>query len=140
MDYRRASRIAEAAVAALVVGLHLVIFLWPETPGKPQFLLASAHDAQLLSGVVLILAWAVLGPGKWWLRLGALPVLLLLWALPWNSRILPRQTGSSLPNLVAIMAGLAIVVTRLCGFSAERLDPAARARAGRSFRCWACSW
>ena len=132
MDYRRAAQIAEWTLAALVVGLHLVIFLWPETPGKPQFTLTAAHDAQLFSGVVLILAWAVLGPGRWWLRLAVLPVLLILWALPWNTRMIPREQGH-LPFLLAGMATLALVLTRLCGFRMRRLDPAAGPERGAQF-------
>lgn len=136
MDYQRASRIAEWTLAALVVGLHLVIFLWPETRGKPRFLLAAAHDAQMLAGVLLIFAWAVLGPGQWWLRLGSLPVLLALWAMPWNTRILPRPMNSSLPMVVASMAGAAIVVTRLCGFRVQKLDLTAGPERGAQFSLW----
>jgi len=132
VDYRRAAQIAEWTLAALVVGLHLVIFLSPETPGKPQFALAAAHDAQLFSGVVLILAWAVLGPGRWWLRLAVLPVLLILWALPWNTRMIPREQGH-LPFLLAGMATLALILARLCGFRMRRLDPATGPERGAQF-------
>jgi hypothetical protein len=133
MDYRRASQVAQWLLVALVVGLHLALFLWPETPGQPLLLLAAAHDAQLLAGVVLILAFGVLGPGKWWLRLAILPVLLVLWALPWNGRIIPREPSNNLPNLVAISAALAIVATRLFGFRVQRLDPTAGPERGAQF-------
>ncbi|HZN32468.1 MAG TPA: hypothetical protein VFB80_01570 [Pirellulaceae bacterium] len=125
MDYRRASRIAEWTLAAAVVLLHLAIFLWPEAGGQPQFLIQAAHDAQLLSGIVLIVGWCILGPGSPWLRGGALPVLAILWFLPWNERIMPRETTAAFQFTLAITAAAVIVLLRLLGFRMQRVDPAA---------------
>ena len=115
MDLARWSRRAEWALAASVVVLHLGIFLLPERSGRPELLVTAAHDAQLYSAIVLILAWAVLGPGWLWLRIGALPLLVGLWYLPWNTRMFPRETAASFPAAIGIAAAVLVVMLRCFG-------------------------
>ena len=114
MDIARASRIAEWAFVVAVGLVHVVIFCWAERADQPNFLVAAAHDAQLLSAIVLILAWAVLGPGWVWVRGGALPLLVAMWFLPWNTRMFPRETTASFPIAVAASAAMIVVCLRIC--------------------------
>jgi hypothetical protein len=115
MDLARWSRRAEWALAAAVLMMHLAIFLWPERSGQPDLLVSAAHDAQLYSAIVLIAAWAVLGPGWLWVRIGALPVLVVLWYLPWNTRMFPRDTSDSFSIGVGIAAAVLVVIVRCFG-------------------------
>ncbi len=108
MDLARVSRRADWAFAGLVILLHMGLFLWPERSRQPDLLIAAAHDAQLFASIVLILTWALLGPGRWWVRVGTLPILLALWFLPWNTRMLPRETAASFPLAVTIAAALMV--------------------------------
>lgn len=136
MDYRRWCRIAEWAVVAAVVLLHLAVFLWPER-GNSGFVLAAAHDAQLMSAIVLMLAWGVLGPGPWWMRVAALPVLVVLWFLPWNSRMSPRAITQeiAIQPALALAAGILVAGIRACGLSAHRMRFGERER-GAQFSLW----
>jgi hypothetical protein len=133
MDYRRASRIAEGVLVTLLIGLHAGIFLWPETRGEPNLVLATAHDAQLLSGIVLVLAWAILGPGWLLVRCAALPVLILAWLLPWNTRMLPRETTDGFQLTVAIVAAAVLVAFWLGGQRVRRSQPATGRERGAQF-------
>jgi hypothetical protein len=133
MDLRRASRIAEWVLIALVIGLHAAVFLWPETSGEPNLILATAHDAQLLSGIVLVLAWAILGPGWLLVRCAALPVLVLAWLLPWNTRMLPRETTGGFQWTVAIVAAAVLVSLWLCGQRVRRREITAGRERGAQF-------
>ena len=114
MDLARASRITEWALAVAVGLVHIVIFCWAERADQPNFLVSSAHDAQLLAAIVLILAWAVLGPGWAWVRGGALPLLVVAWFLPWNTRMFPRETSAWFPIAVAASAATIVVALRIC--------------------------
>jgi len=120
-------------VAAAVVGLHLVIFLWPEDVSLPNLLLTSVHDAQHLSGIVLVVAWAILGPGRLWVRLVALPVLAILWFLPWNTRMVPRDVHGEFLCYMLLTAAITVVAIRLCGLRIARLPIAGAAERGSQF-------
>jgi hypothetical protein len=114
MDLARASRIAEWTFVVAVGLVHVVIFCWAERADQPNFLVSSAHDAQLLASIALILAWAVLGPGWIWVRVGALPLLVAMWFLPWNTRMFPRETTASFPIAVAASAAVIVISLRIC--------------------------
>jgi len=140
MDLARWSRRLEWSLAAAVVVLHLAIFYWPEhvsLPARvrigPDYLLSTAHDAQLYSSIVLILAWTVLGPGWIWLRAAALPLLLVAWSLPWNTRMFPRETTASFPIAVGVAATVLVVVLRCCGQRTQRMAPGAGRERGAQF-------
>jgi hypothetical protein len=128
MNLARVSQLAEWAVAGAVVLLHAAIFLWPERADQPNYLVSAAHDAQLFASIVLILSWAVLGPGRTWVRGAALPLLLVLWFLPWNTRMIPRETAASFAIEVAAATGLVVVALRLCKVRVAKLPPLARER------------
>ncbi len=128
MDYRRATRIFEGALVALVIALQAGLFLWPESSGRPNLVLATGHDAQLLSAIVLALAWTVLGPGLAWIRWAVLPVLAVAWLLPWNTRMLPRETTSGFQITVAAVAAGTALVLWLCGQRVRCLGTGGRER------------
>jgi hypothetical protein len=115
MNYRRWSRVAEWGVVAAVVALNAGIFFWPENPSQPNFLLAAAHDAQLLSVIVLVIGWVVLGPGHLWLRLIAAPALVWLWFLPWNAAMQPREMTAAFIKTFFWAAAVLICGLRVCG-------------------------
>lgn len=133
MDYARWVRRLEWAVAAAVVGLHLVIFLWPENVSRPNLLLTSVHDAQHLSGIVLVVAWSILGPGRLWIRLAALPALIVLWFLKWNTRMVPRDVRDEFLHYMLLTAAIVAVAIRLCGLRIARLPTARAAERGSQF-------
>src|SRR5205085_9612766 len=91
MNYRRWTQCAEWWLVAAVIGLQATIFLWRENPSQPNFLLSTAHDAQFLSAIVLIIGWVVFGPGRLSIRLMASPILVWLWFQPWNAVMEPRE-------------------------------------------------
>lgn len=122
MNLVRASQIAEWAVVAAVVLLQAAIFLWPEQSGEPGFLLKTSHDAQLFGAIVLILAWSVLGPGWLWVRGGALPLLVGAWFLPWNTRMIPRDTVDWFPIAIAATAVVLVIGLRLCGLRVAKSE------------------
>jgi hypothetical protein len=83
MDYRRYSRWAEWGVAAVVAILHLLICLWPGPPTVENVsLFELLKDPQWIAAIPLLLAWALLGPGRPLLRGVAVPILagLFFWA------------------------------------------------------------
>jgi hypothetical protein len=115
MDYRRWCWWTELGLVTAVVGLHLGVFLWAENPARPNFLVTAAHDAQLLSAIVLIIGWGVLGPGKLWIRLAAAPILIWLWFLPWNSAMQPREANESFVASVFFCSAVLIGGLRAVG-------------------------
>jgi hypothetical protein len=115
MDYRRMCRWAEWGLVAAVVGLHGAVFFWREDPSRPNFVLTAAHDAQLLSASVLIVGWAALGPGRWWIRLAAAPVLIGLWFLPWNGAMQPREITAGFVGTLFCAAAVVAYGLRACG-------------------------
>jgi hypothetical protein len=133
MNLARASQIAEWAVVAAVVLLQAAIFLWPEQSGESGFLLKTAHDAQLFGAIVLILAWSVLGPGWLWVRGGALPLLVGAWFLPWNTRMIPRDTADWFPIAIAATAVVLVIGLRLCGLRVAKSEFTRRGERGAQF-------
>lgn len=92
MDYRRWCQRAESGLVAAVACLHAAIFFWQEDPSRPNFLLSTAHDAQLLSAIVLTIGWVMLGPGRLWIRLAVSPLLVYIFFLLWHRAMVPRET------------------------------------------------
>src|SRR5262245_7830254 len=120
MDYRRWCGWAESGLVVAVVVLHATIFFWPENPSRPNFLLATAHDAQLLAAIVLIIGWVVLGPGRLWVRLAASPILVWLWFLPWNAAMQPREMTTGFVITFFFAASVVIGGLRLVGLRIDR--------------------
>jgi hypothetical protein len=133
MDYRRWCWWAEWALVAAVVGLHAVIFLWPENPARPNFVVTAAHDAQLLSAIVLIIGWGVLGPGRLWIRLAAAPILVGLWFLPWNSAMQPREANDSFVASVFLFSAVLIGGLRAVGARIVKRSAASGPERGAQF-------
>jgi hypothetical protein len=79
MDYRRWTFWAEWTLVAVVIGLNGLIFFWPEDALWSSFLLTSLREAELLSAILLVVGWAILGPGKLWIRLLVSPALIGMW-------------------------------------------------------------
>jgi hypothetical protein len=133
MDYRRWCWWAEWTLVAAVVGLHATIFWWPENPARPNFVVTAAHDAQLLSAIVLIVGWGVLGPGRLRVRLAAAPILVGLWFLPWNSAMQPRQASDSFVASVFLFSVLLIGGVRVLGARIVKRSAAAGPERGAQF-------
>lgn len=118
MNLSRGSQIAEWSVAAVVVGFHLVLMTWTAWGGELGVLILSLRDSLIVTQPSLVVAWAILGPGRWWLRLTMAPVLLWLglwWgAVPYLN--LPdydnRYFLSLTVSLIAVIGAL-----RCCGLS-----------------------
>jgi hypothetical protein len=122
MDDRRFGRVAEWGLTAAVIALHAIIFLWPENWSRPNFLLITAHDAQLLSATVIIIGWVVLGPGRLWVRLAAAPALAWLWFLLLNRALDSREiTAAFFAAYVGCVAVLVSAV-RALGLQVRRFD------------------
>jgi len=133
MDYRRWCWWAEWGLVAAVVGLHAAIFLWPENPARPNFVVTAAHDAQLLSAIVIIIGWGVLGPGHLWIRLAAAPILIGLWFLPWNSAMQPREANDSFVGTVFLCSVVLIGGLRAVGQRVVNRSAAAGPERGAQF-------
>ncbi len=98
MDYRRYSRWAEWGVAAAVAALHVVVFLWPGPNTLRVFPLHEIlRDAQWISGMSLVLAWAALGPGRPLVRAVCLPIALGMLLLVWSKGSGPQGLGNFFP-------------------------------------------
>src|SRR5262245_57223834 len=121
MDYRRWSRVAKWGVVAAVLTLHAAIFLWPENWSRPNFLLITAHDAQFLSAVVLILGWVVRGPGWLWLRLVAVPALAGLWYLALNRTLESRETTVGFVCAYVCCVAVLVIAVRVLGLRVKRV-------------------
>ena len=67
MNLSRWSRIAEWAVVAAVIGLQAPMLL-PDSGEFPGFVAYSGRQALMLSQPAILLAWSILGPGRWWWR------------------------------------------------------------------------
>lgn len=121
MNYRRWSRVFEWAVAAIVVGVYAALFLMPI--GEMPAPIEDFHDSVAMCLVVLAVAWAVVGPGAWWLRISGPAALVAgAWIFP-RRDIVPER---DLPAFVAGLAGasaIALLALRLRGIRAVRLSP-----------------
>jgi len=133
MNYCRYCQWAEWSLAAIVVGLNVAVFLWRENPSRPNFLLSSAHDAQLLSAIVLIVGWIVLGPGRLWIRLAASPFLVGLWLLPWNRAMQPRDMPADFLVMLVGASILLVGVLRVAGLRVSRSTDGASDARGSQF-------
>jgi hypothetical protein len=133
VDYRRYCRWAEWTLVATLIGLHGAVFCWSEDPSQPNFVLVAAHDAQLLSAIVLILGWVVLGPGRWWIRVIASPVLVGLWFLPWNAQMQPRELAEGFIAAFCCAAAVLICGLRAMGFSVAKLPSNGEPERGAQF-------
>jgi hypothetical protein len=137
MDLRRWSQRAEWGLVATVVALHATVFFGPEDPSNPNFLLTAAHDAQLLSAIVLIVGWVVLGPGRLLVRLLAAPVLVCLWFLPWNSAMQPREISTGFIGTLFCVAVVLSGGLRVCGLRIARRSASEGPERGAQFSLFA---
>jgi hypothetical protein len=121
MNYRHLSRLVEWSVVAAVVALHALIAVGSHQRPNLGWLQIAA-DAQPMALVTLIAAWALLGPGKPWVRIVVVPILLVPWAtvMAGSDRryFNPANSEFPFPFVVALAAFLAFTAIRLTGMRA----------------------
>ena len=128
MNYRRLSQGAEWGVLVAVLALHAVI-LAPFSSHAEVAWLQIAADAQPLAVVVMVLAWGAFGPGRWWLRLAAVPLMLLGWVAYFSlseQRYGYLSAGGGLvsfPVSLALAAAAIVVLVRLGGLRGLAVAP-----------------
>jgi hypothetical protein len=136
MNLSRWSRTAEWAVAAAVAGLHLLLMLLPERGDFPGFLAVAGRQTLALCQPAILLAWAILGPGRWWWRLPAAG-LLLLGALMWWSAIPNPTRLENTDALLLTFCGTCVAIfalLRCLGVSLRGFDQLREPRAQFSIR------
>jgi hypothetical protein len=133
MNLSRWSRIAEWAVLAAVAGLHALLMLLPEPVDQfPGFLAMAGRQTLALGQPAVLLAWAVLGPGRWWWRWPAAAVSLVGVALWWGELPNPSrwENGDALFAAFVIAAFALLCLLRSFGLSvrgtAEQHEPRAQ--------------
>ena len=111
MNLSRWSRSAEWAVAAAVVGLHALLMVLPERGEFPGFLAVAGRQTLAFCQPAILLAWAMLGPGRWWWRWPVASLLLAGVVFWWGE--LPNP--SRLDNSDAMFLAFCATVLAICG-------------------------
>ena len=125
-----AERMLLVLTAALVLALHAGGMLAPAWLVKTVPLGEDLQQLLPAAQLILLMAWAVLGPGPLWVRLPAAPVLLLLWAVGWTSstKVAVETTATLLLSAGVAAAAFALGI-RCCGIRlATDASPVAETR------------
>jgi hypothetical protein len=105
-----AERMLLALIAALVLAVHAGGLIAPAWVIRAIPLGMDFQELLPATQVVLLAAWAVLGPGPLWVRLPATPVLLFIWAAGWSSGGWERASLRTIDELLLATGAVALVM------------------------------
>jgi hypothetical protein len=136
MNLTRWTRRAEVAVTAAVVVLHLVLMVLPERGEFPGLFAVAGRQALALCQPAILLAWAMLGRGRWWWRVPVAGLLFLGVALWWSEFPNPmRLENTDAMFLAFCVTCIAIFgLLRCTGMSLRGLEQHCEPRAQFSIR------
>jgi hypothetical protein len=123
MNYRRWSRVAEWSVLAAVLGTHAAVMLLPFAFSEPPALLEDAQNLAPMCMLTLVVAWAIVGPGRWWLRVLVVPPLVVGAGLIVGQYFVPEQDAPAFIGGLTAGSATGLLAVRLRGIRMVRLLP-----------------